>query len=156
MTIQNCMKRRVISIHRSATIGQAASLICNERIGTLPVVNDAGALIGVVRMVDLLDLVMPDFIKFIEDFDFVHDFGVLETRKPSGETLSRSVTEIMVEPVAVHENSGLLRTAAIMYRQGLNDMLVVSSDGKLVGIASRVDIGIALLSSWTLPMISET
>jgi CBS domain-containing protein len=35
-----------------------------------------------------------------------------------------------------------------MLQHNLHDILVVASDGKLIGIASRVDIGVAILSAW--------
>ena len=34
-------------------------------------------------------------------------------------------------------------------QQDLHDMPVVSEDGKLVGVASRVDIGTTILSAWS-------
>jgi CBS domain-containing protein len=36
-----------------------------------------------------------------------------------------------------------------MVQHNLHDMPVLSQDGKLVGIASRVDIGTAVLSAWS-------
>jgi CBS domain-containing protein len=41
-----------------------------------------------------------------------------------------------------------LRTYALMLQHNLHDMPVVSKEGKLTGIASRVDIGVAILSAW--------
>ena len=48
----------------------------------------------------------------------------------------------------VDEDCGLLRAYALMLQQHLHDIPVVSKDGKLAGIASRVDIGVAILSTW--------
>jgi CBS domain-containing protein len=35
-----------------------------------------------------------------------------------------------------------------MLQHNLHDMPVVSAEGKLIGVASRVDIGTAILASW--------
>jgi len=35
-----------------------------------------------------------------------------------------------------------------MLQHNVHDILVVARDGKLIGIASRVDIGAAILSTW--------
>jgi CBS-domain-containing membrane protein len=35
-----------------------------------------------------------------------------------------------------------------MQQHNLHDIPVVSKDGKLIGITSRVDIGVAILSTW--------
>ncbi len=151
MNINACMKHDVISIPASATIGQAAALMVARHIGTLPVVDGAGHLIGLLQLRDLLALVMPDFVRLVEDFDFVHDFGAVETRQPSPETLARPVRQVMQPPVAVEEHSGLLRAAALLRQHELQDLPVVAADNRLVGIASRVDIGTALLANWPVP-----
>ncbi len=149
MKVKDYMKRKVISIGESATIGEAAALFVNHHIGTLPVVDPAGRLVGVLQMRDLLALVMPDFVRLIEDFDFVPDFGALESRLPSSTAVAHPVREVMEPPLSVDENCGLLRAFALLRQHELYDMPVVASEAKtLVGIASRVDIGVALLAGW--------
>ena len=51
--------------------------------------------------------------------------------------------------ITVEEDAGLLRAYALMLQQNLHDIPVVSKDGKLIGIASRVDVGVAILSTWS-------
>ena len=52
--------------------------------------------------------------------------------------------------LTVEENCGMLRAYALMVKHNLHDLPVVDTDGALVGIASRVDIGAAILSNWKL------
>ena len=148
MEIGKHMKRNVISIPETATIREAASIFVNQHIGLLPVVDNDKKLIGVVGLRDLLSLELPDFVNFIADLDFVHDFGAVETTRPSGEVLHRPVKTLMKPAITVSEDTGLLRTYALMLQHDLHDMPVVSSSGELVGVASRVDIGAAVLSTW--------
>ena len=101
-----------------------------------------------VGLRDLLSLELPDFVSFVADVDFVHDFGAVETTRPSAEVLDNLVTTLMIPAISVPEDAGLLRTYALMLQHGLHDMPVVSADGKLSGVASRVDIGVAILSAW--------
>jgi CBS-domain-containing membrane protein len=54
----------------------------------------------------------------------------------------------MNEAVSVEESSGLLRASALLYKNQLMDIPVVDDQHRLVGIASRVDIGVALLKDW--------
>ncbi|MBN1887922.1 MAG: CBS domain-containing protein [Thermoflexales bacterium] len=148
MNISDCMKRDVISISPSASIGQAAALLALRHIGTLPVVDGTGRLIGLLTLHDLLALVLPDFMRLIENFDFVHDFGAVEARQPSPETLARPVRDVMQPPVSVDRACGLLRAISVLSQHRVLDLPVVTPDGLLVGIASRVDIGAVLLASW--------
>lgn len=146
--IKNCMKRNVISIPAHATIRQAAELVVKHHIGLLPVVNEFGKPIGVIGLSDLLSLELPDFFYLLPDLDFVHDFGAIETTRPKPAEIDRPVTSLMRPVTSVEETSGLLRATALMMKHNLHDLPVVSEDGTLVGIASRVDIGTAILSSW--------
>jgi CBS domain-containing protein len=142
------MKKNVVSIPKTATIREAAAIIVSKHIGLLPVVDKNNKPVGVIGIRDLLTLELPDFVSFVADVDFVHDFGAVETTRPSVGTLGKSVKTLMKPAISVDEDCGLLRAYALMLQHNLHDMLVVSKDGKLIGVASRVDVGVAVLSAW--------
>ncbi len=146
--IKDCMKRTVFSIPSTATIRQAAALIVERRIGLLPVLDAQGKPVGVIRLGDLLSLELPSFFNLLPDLDFVHDFGAVETSHPSAEEIDRPVTALTQPWIFVEETCGMLRAYALMMKHNLHDLPVVSEDGALVGIASRVDIGAEILSAW--------
>ena len=148
MNVTSCMKRNVVSVHETTTIREAAQIIVKKHIGLLPVVDNDDKPVGIIGLRDLLSLEMPDFVNFVADVDFVHDFGAVETTRPSAKALNKSVKTLMKTAVTVPEDCGLLRAYALMLQHNLHDILVVSGDGKLTGIASRVDVGIAILSAW--------
>ena len=148
MNISSCMKHNVISVHAAVTIREAAAILVKKHIGLLPVVDDDKKLIGVIGMRDMLTLELPDFVSFVADIDFVHDFGAVEETRPSARTLSKAVASLMRPAFTVDEDCGLLRAYALMLQQNLHDIPVVSREGKLAGIASRVDIGVKILSTW--------
>ena len=148
--IKECMKPKVFSISSSATIRQAAELVVECHIGLLPVVDEEGRPIGIVRLGDLLSLELPDFFNLLPDVDFVHDFGAAETTRPTPEDIDRPITTLMQPVTSVVETCGLLRAYALMLKHNLQDLLVVSDNNVLVGIASRVDIGTAILTSWKM------
>jgi CBS domain-containing protein len=142
------MKRNVVSIPATFIIREAAAVFVKEHVGLLPIVDQNKKLVGVVGLRDLLLLVLPDFINFVADVDFVHDFGAVETTRPAADVLNASIKTLMKPPITVNENSGLLRAYALILQHNLHDMPVVSADGTLVGMASRVDIGTAIVSAW--------
>jgi CBS domain-containing protein len=148
MEIGKYMKRRVISIPETSTIREAAEVLVKRHVGLLPVVDKNKKLVGMVGLLDLLSLELPDFVSFVADVDFVHDFGAVETTRPPAKTLDRSIKTLMKPAVSVPEDTGLLRVSALMLQHQMHDMPVVSKDNELVGIASRVDIGVAILSTW--------
>jgi CBS domain-containing protein len=148
MKISSCMKRNVVSIPVTATVLEAAKIIVKKHIGLLPVVNENEKPVGVIGLGDLLTLELPDFVNFLSDVDFVHDFGAVEDTRPSATVLHQTVESLMQPPITVDEDSGLLRTYALMLQHSLHDIPIVSKEGKLIGISSRVDIGVAILSTW--------
>ncbi len=148
--IGQCMKRQVVSVTPGTTALEAARLVVARHVGTLPVVNDGGTLVGIVRVQDLLDVFMPDFVRLLDDIDFVHDFGALEDLSPTTEDRAahRTMRDLMQAPIAVETSCGLLRALAIMNKHQVRDLPVVDERGTLVGIASLVDIAVAFLDAW--------
>jgi CBS domain-containing protein len=144
------MKREVTTALPETTVREAARLLVERHIGTLPIVDAHGVLLGIVGVTEILNIFLPDFVALIEDIDFVKDFGALEALKPKDVPEARTLTvkDIMKEPLAVEENAGLLRAFALMKKHNLRYLPVVSKDGKLVGVASRVDIACGFLSAW--------
>ena len=150
MNISDCMKRDVVTISPTMTVRNAAMLVVERHIGLLPVIDDDGKLVGVVGLHDLLTLELPDFVNFIPDVDFVHDFGAVETTRPASYLLEKPVSSMMQPAISVDEECGLLRSYAFMLQHQLLDLPIVSSDEKLVGLASRVDICAAVLAGWKI------
>lgn len=149
MIVKNCMKRNVISIDEKTTLREAAVILVKKHIGLLPVVDRDDHPVGVIGLNDLLKLELPDFVNFVMDVDFVHDFGAVEDIRPSAKTLNKNIKSFMRPVITVEEDCGLLRAYALMLQQNLHDMPVISKDAKLVGITSRVDVGVAILSTWS-------
>lgn len=149
MNIADCMKHSVISIPETSSIREAASIFVKKHIGLLPIVDRDNKLIGVVGLRDLLNLELPDFVRFIEDLDFVHDFGAVETTRPPSRILEKPIKSLMKDAITVQDDCGLLRAYALMLQHNLHDLPVISKNGELAGIASRVDIGTSILSTWS-------
>src|SRR5688572_7428773 len=119
MKIGECMKRNVISIQDTATVREAAAVFAKEHVGLLPIVDQQNKLVGVIGLRDLLTLELPDFIRFVVDVDFVHDFGAVENTRPSPEVLDQPIKLLMKPAITVYEDSGLLRTYALMLQHQL-------------------------------------
>ncbi|MGB3904807.1 MAG: CBS domain-containing protein [Anaerolineae bacterium] len=149
--VGDCMKRRVVTVRATTTVEEAARLVVDEHVGTLPVVDEEGVLTGVVRLQDLLRVFMPDFVALLNNIDFVHDFGALEEAEPKdvAEAAEVTMSELMVSAVAKEEDSGLMHSLATIVKNELQDLPIVDKEGRLVGIASRVDIAVTFFARWT-------
>lgn len=147
--ISDCMKKRVIFGQPEMTVKSAARLMAENNIGTLPVVLKGSELVGVTTMDNIIQIFLPDFVSLLSNISFVKEFGDLGTISP--ETMQKaeslSVADIMEEPISVDNDCELIRALSFMHKYKIQDIPVVDK-GKLVGIASRVDIGRAFLSNW--------
>jgi CBS domain-containing protein len=148
MQIQNYMKKTVYAIPVIATIRDAINLLVSHHIGLLPVVDEENKPVGVVGLHDLLDLALPSALNLLADIDFIGDFGAVETYQPSAALLDQPISKLMRPGTVVNAESGLIRAYALMLQYDLHDLPVVDIQGRLIGIASRVDIGTAILASW--------
>lgn len=147
--ISDCMKHRVISGYPEMTVKSAAALMAENNIGTLPVILKDSELVGVTTMDNIIQIFLPDFISLLSNISFIKDYGDLGTL--SQENMEKAerltVADIMEEPVSVENDCELIRALSFMHKYKIRDLPVVD-EGKLVGIASRVDIGRAFLSNW--------
>jgi len=148
MTVKDSMKKRVISVVDTDDLVVAAKQFVKYHVGMLPVINAERKLVGVLQLRDLLNLGLPDFTRLMEDFDFVGTFGAANFIQPSKEDLGKKVSEVMEEAVHVKDSCGLTRAFALLHQHNLTDLPIVDEDDCLVGVASRVDIGTALLKTW--------
>ncbi len=148
MFIRECMKTNVYSISIHATVRQAVQTLVAHHIGLLPVRDEDYRPAGVVGLRDLLHLALPPAVDLLVDVDYFGSFGALEKYQPGSEVLDQPVTVVMRPAVTVTGESGLIRTYALMLRDDLHDIPVVDREGRLIGIASRVDVGATILRSW--------
>jgi CBS domain-containing protein len=149
-SIGNWMKREVVSITPDATLREVAALILEKRVGTLPVVDNGGTLVGTISINDIVKLFLPDFVAVMDEIDFVHDYGDLENTSAEDRQRAKMlhVSDLMEEPVSMEEDAGLVHALSVMEKHNLKDLIVIR-EGKLVGIASQVDIGRAFLTEFT-------
>ncbi len=144
------MKHEVVSISPDATLREVARLILEKRVGTLPVVNEEGAVVGTVSITKIVKIFLPDFVSIMDEIDFVHDYGDLESASAEDRRRAKilHVSDIMEEAIALEEDAGLVHALSVMEKHNLRD-LIVTRGGKLIGIASQVDIGRAFLADFT-------
>jgi CBS domain-containing protein len=148
MLIEDTMKRFVVSIDTSNTVRQAAGLMVDRHVGTLPVVDGSGRLTGLLTLADVLQLFLPDFTRLFDEIDFVVDFGALEEPRPRQGVMNMNVAEVMRPPEYIVKGTGLMRAWASIQKSPMSDIPVVDEEGQLLGIASRVDIGTGFLADW--------
>jgi len=139
MRAHQIMTRSVITVKPDTTIVEAANIMLERHVSGLPVVNDAGKLVGVVSEGDFIrrseigtQRKRGRWLRFIlgpgqSARDFVQEHG-------------RKVSEVMTKkPLTITEDTALAEIVDLMERNNVKRLPVVRGD-ELVGIVSRANL----------------
>jgi CBS domain-containing protein len=150
MIVREIMKHNVVSARLEMTVLEAAKLMIQKKVGTLPITDEENVLIGILTVNDILDVFIPDYFELIKNMQFVHDFGALEDFLPKDmpEVAGVTLQTLMEAPISIRETDSILRAATKIFRRELIDLPVVNDENKLVGLVSHVDVGTKFLQKW--------
>jgi CBS domain-containing protein len=145
MKAGDIMTQKIITIEPDASVMHAIRLMLQHRISGLPVVDNTGALLGILTEGDLLRRVelgtqkqRPRWIEFL--------IGPGRLATDYVGACVRKVHEVMTTPVhSVTEDTPLTEVVKIMESKRVKRLPVVHND-KVVGILSRVNLLRALVS----------
>jgi CBS domain-containing protein len=131
-TVKDVMTTEVVVVRRETTFKEMAAVLRRYRVSALPVVDDAGRVLGVVSEADLLAkeaLSDPGPVA-----ELVHH---KDLRKAEGLTAGELMTS---PPVTATPDDPVEQAARMMHFMRVKRLPVVNSGGQLVGIVSRSDV----------------
>ena len=146
MTVGDVMTRSVISVRSWTPLKEVAQLLVERRISGMPVVDDDGALLGVVSEGDFL--MKEQGFQAIRHRPLARFFGEShESRSRQAKVQAVTAGEAMTAPaVTIASSRHVTEAAAVMTTRGINRLPVVD-DGRLVGIVTRADLVRAFVRS---------
>ena len=128
-SIDAIMSTNLITIKPEGSLAEARSLMQENRIHHLPVLDDKGEMVGLVTLTNLLaatDSVLRDVENRIHAVDI-------------------SVADVMVTDLATVDRHASLRQAALFLEKHRIGCLPVTDHGKLHGIITDTDfVGVAI------------
>jgi CBS domain-containing protein len=127
----------VLCVRADVSVDALAALLLEHEISGVPVVDAAGAPIGVVSKTDLVRERYEN-----QDTLEVRTYGARETGGYHESNVGRTlVADVMVGMTfALPEDATLSQASALMAYEGVHRVPVVSADGKVVGILSAIDV----------------
>lgn len=149
MLVRDIMSSPAIAVQKDAHFQDALKLMRDKKFRRLPVVNEAGWLIGVITEGDLL-LTLPSPVSALNGWErqFLLDKITVGEVMPS-----RSL-------VVAHPETTLQKAARLMLQNSIGGMPVVDADFQLVGVVTATDVFRVLTSSpslqdhWSAPPVS--
>jgi CBS domain-containing protein len=137
MKVKDVMKSEVTTVAPETSLRDVAALLAERGISGLPVVENGGAVVGVVSEADIL---MKERTPQARRGGLLG--RILEPPDPDADAklVARTAREAMTSPaVTVEPNENIPRAAALMVERGINRLPVVDG-GALVGIVTRADL----------------
>jgi CBS domain-containing protein len=128
-TVRQAMTTPAVTVSRTAPLAEAAHLMHTRHLKRLPVVDDAGRLVGVLARLDVLQSIAS---------------GYARRTSPHAVTLPqahRTVAEIMERQVpTVTETAPLADVVGKLLDSAVKRVVVLDAAGKLAGIITDTDI----------------
>ena len=142
ITAKDIMTTDVITISPEAEVAQAAQLLLEKRINGVPVVNEAGELVGILCQSDLIiqqkNIPIPSLFTLLDGF-----IPLTSSKKIDKEVKKIAATKVedamTANPVTVTPDTGIEEIAAFMVEKNYHTLPVVDG-GKLVGIVGKEDV----------------
>ena len=139
LLVRDVMTAQVLSVGPETTLGDVARLMVERDVRALPVVDDAGALLGMVTHRELLRFLIPSYLQRTKSGEF---------RPPTKSQLQRGsadprqipVREAMARSVlCLAEDQTLTDVASLMSSKDV-DRFPVVREGKVIGFLTRADL----------------
>ena len=148
ITAKDIMTKEIISVTPETEIAQAAKLLLTNRINGVPVINDAGELVGILCQSDLIiqqkNIPIPSLFTLLDGF-----IPLTSSKKIDKEVEKIAATKaadaMTANPVTVSSDTGIEDVAALMVEKSYHTLPVVDA-GKLVGIVGKEDVLRTLIS----------
>jgi len=146
ITAAQIMTRDVISVTPETSIEELASVLSKNRISGAPVVDEEGALVGIVTEKDLIRqnarLHIPTVIRIFDASIMLGKPGrMLDEMKRMAATRVEDI--LSREVVTISPEDTIQEIATIMSEKNVH-LLPVLDEGKIVGIVGKVDMVRAL------------
>ena len=141
--VSDIMRTDVPTAAPSDSVASVARLLSEHRLPGVPVLSDAGEIIGIITEGDLVeresDVSVPSFFAF---FDAII---AVDAGQPFDEemrhVLATTAEELMSSPVFnILPTATLTELATLMRQENVNPVPVVNDDLELIGLVSRADL----------------
>jgi CBS domain-containing protein len=142
-TVADVMAHDVITVTPTTPLATAVRLLVDRQISGLPVVDEAGKLVGVISESDLIwrekGIDMPPHIMFLDSVIYLQNSAKydLELHKVLGQTVGEVMT---APPISIHATATLPAAARIMHDKKIHRLPVVDPEHRPIGIITQGDI----------------
>ncbi len=142
-SVAEVMTRDPLTVKPETPLREAIKILAEKRISGLPVVDDAGKLIGVISETDLMwqqaGVTPPAYFMIFDSVIYLKN--PVEYDRELHKALGQTVGEVMNQkPITISPDKPLREAAKIMRDRKIHRLPVLDDSEQIVGILSLSDI----------------
>jgi len=150
-TVADVMSRDPISVRQETPLQEAIKIMAERRISGLPVVDQAGKLVGVLSETDLMwretGVTPPAYIMILDSVIYLENPA--QYNRDLHKALGQTVGEVMTKDslITTEADQPLQKAAQLMHDKNVRRLPVIDDAGQIIGILTRGDIIRAMATS---------
>lgn len=142
-TVAEVMTHNPIMVNPQTPLKEAIQILAEKRISGLPVINDAGKLVGIISETDLMwqetGVTPPAYIMFLDSVIYLQNPATYD--RDLHKALGQTVGEVMSKnPLTINLDKPIKEAAKMIQEHKVHRLPVLDSTGKVIGILTRGDI----------------
>lgn len=143
ITVADAMSRDPVVVRPETPLNEAIKILAERRISGLPVVDEAGQLVGIISETDLMwqetGVTPPAYIMFLDSFIYLKN--PTQHERDLHKALGQTVGEVMSrDPITVSSEKLLREAAQLMHERSVHRLPVLDAEGQVIGILTRGDV----------------
>ena len=143
MQAKEIMTSPVSTVSPDTPVAEVARMLREKHISGMPVLDDAGKVVGIVTEIDLIKrharVHFPVYLPFLDSLIFLE--SPRRYREDVLHVLGTTAQEIMTRPVrTATPETDVEEIATMMVEERANPIPILDESGALVGIVSHTDI----------------
>lgn len=136
------MTKEVVTVGPKMPVKEAAQVLTENKIGGAPVVDDSGALIGIISESDLIlrdvKLHFPNYISFLDSIIYLESLNKFEEQLKKA--VGAKVKDVMTQEVETLADDATVEDIATLMVARDIDRVPIMKDLQLVGIVTKGNI----------------
>jgi len=136
LKVGDVMQREVLSVRQGSSLSDAATLMTNERISGLPVLDVEDKLVGILTEADFLSSLDIRGGSAIQNL-----FDTIIRKRRSRKKMGTIVDDIMTkDPICVGAEDTLQKALELMNKNRIKRLVITNEQNGVDGIVSRADL----------------
>lgn len=142
-TVAAVMTRDPIMVKADTSLSEAIKIMVEKQVSGLPVIDQAGKLVGVISETDLMwqetGVDPPPYIMILDSVIYLENPA--RHAKEIHKALGQTVGEVMSDrPITIKPEQSLREAAKLMHEKKIRRLPVVDDRDQVVGIITQGDI----------------